>query len=104
MARDQSKHEDFDKNAQYHSKTHQVNLKNGTTLYGLISRVDYKNREFYLLESDQPGMLGSQTAGKKFSWDECRSVKAENQRIGSFDDNMIPEWERWDRSAALFKE
>jgi hypothetical protein len=40
-------------------KTHQVNLTNGQTVYGLLSRVNVPDRVFYLFKHDEP-QLGLQ--------------------------------------------
>lgn len=92
---------EFDTTQRYHNKTHKVTIKaTGETFYGIISKVDYDNREFYLLADDQPGMVGKD--GRKFSWNDCTVVAESNKgRIGAFSDNMIPEWESWDRKSGV---
>jgi hypothetical protein len=86
---------------QFHNKAHEVVLKDGTRIVGIISRIDPDKREFYLLEPNRPGMLGGRTAGQRFSWEECRSVRAESSGNveGVYDDDMIPQWERWSRAS-----
>jgi len=82
-----------DERLQLHNKTYRVIVKaTGQILYGTVSRVDYINREFYLLRPDQPGMIGKD--GTKFSWDDC-AVAAETDRVGEFSEDMIKLWQSW---------
>lgn len=91
--------EERDSRFQFHNKAHEVTLKNGQKIIGLISKVDYDRRKLFLLEHDRPGMLGKD--GREFLWDDCRSIRAESSggTEGVFDQDMIPEWERWSRQS-----
>jgi hypothetical protein len=78
-------------------KTHQVNLNNGQTIYGLLSRVNVPDRVFYLFNHDAPqlGMIGKEGDGTAYSFDDCESVYAETKPGVFNSDEQIQAWIRW---------
>lgn len=84
---------------QYGNKLHEVVLKDGTKVLGFISYVDYDNEAFFLLQQNQPGMLGR--SGTEYKWADCKSVRAEGKEIGLFREDMILAWKRWRNSAKV---
>ena len=91
--------QDEDDGRQYHGRSHRVELKDGTVIIGQISRVNYEKRTFLLLEPNKIGMLGKD--GIEVPWDDCKSVMAEQDKVGVFSDNMIPKWAVWAATNAV---